>query len=59
MPSAGRCGDTGLEELNVSLAQASEVCSINNCVVLGKCCKKPSVAARAVGVFSGSSRSHR
>lgn len=43
---------------DVSLAQATQVYSIDNCVILGKCYGGTAVAAGIVQVLSGTSRSN-
>ena len=52
------CNSTGfLEGDDISLAQAAGVHVTDNGVVLGEYCRRPTVAARAIGVLSGTSRS--
>lgn len=48
----------GPEELDISLVQTIEVYKINNLMVFGEHCKGSSVAARAVGILGGTSRSN-
>lgn len=52
------CSSTGfLGGDDVSLPQAAGVYITDNGVVLGEYCRRSTVAARAIGVLSGTSRS--
>lgn len=52
------CSSTGfLGGDDVSLPQAAVVHITDNGVVLGEYCRRSTVAARAIGVLSGTSRS--
>lgn len=58
MPSAGMCVVTpSREELNISLVKTTEIHNINNCMVFVEHCKVSSVAASAIGILGGNSRS--